>query len=225
MKTNKHSFFINRFSWYQWSIILLIPFVVIVLAALINDELVNIFDQWIGNPVLSLRNPSLTAFFVVLTDFGDIYYIAISLLLTSTFLIWKYKDYQAALWLVVQSLVGSVLLNQGLKLIFHRSRPLVEHLVEQGGYSFPSGHSMGSVICYGGILFLLSKKINNNLLRNSLFIIIVLLIFGVGLSRVYIGVHFSTDVIGGFSVGAAWLAFTTGTYPKWRNVFSKQKKL
>lgn len=225
MKTNKESSFINRFSWYQWSIVLLIPFIVIVLCALTNDNWVNSFDQWISNPILSLRNPVLTAFFVTITDFGDIYYIAISILLTSTFLIWKFKDYQAALWLAIQSLVGSVLLNQGLKLIFHRSRPLIEHLVEQGGYSFPSGHSMGSMICYGGILFLLSKKINHKIYRNSLFFIGALLIFVVGLSRIYIGVHFPTDVIGGFSVGAAWLTFTIGMYPRWRNTFNKKTKL
>ena len=225
MKTEKSSSFINRFSWYHWSLILLIPFIVIVLFAFTSDELIPIIDHWIGDPVLSLRNPNLTAFFVVLTDLGDVYYIALSLILVSTFLIWKYKDYQAALWLVVQTIVGAVLLNQGLKLIFHRSRPLVEHLVEQGGYSFPSGHSMGSIIGYGGILFLLSKRIANKTYRNSLFIIGALLIFGVGLSRIYIGVHFSTDVIGGFSVGAAWLAFTIGAYPKWRNAFSKKNTL
>ncbi|MBM6616055.1 phosphatase PAP2 family protein [Desemzia sp. RIT804] len=225
MEPNKESPFINRFSWYQWSIVLLIPFIVIVMCALINENWINNFDQWIGNPVLSLRNPALTAFFVAITDFGDIYYIAVSILFTSTFLIWKFKDYQAALWLVIQSLVGSVLLNQGLKLIFHRSRPLVEHLVEQGGYSFPSGHSMGAMICYGAILFLLTKKINHKIYRNSLFFIGALLIFIVGLSRIYIGVHFSTDVIGGFSVGAAWLAFAIGMYPKWRNTFNKKTKL
>lgn len=225
MKANKHSSFINRFSWYQWSILLLIPFIIIVLSALLNGEVINHFDQWIGDPILSLRNPNLTTFFVLLTDFGDTYYIALSILLTSTFLIWKYNDYQAVLWLVFQSLVGSVLLNQGLKLIFQRSRPLVEHLVEQGGYSFPSGHSMGSIICYGGILFLLSRKITKNFYRHVLFIIGFLLIFGVGISRIYIGVHFPTDILGGFSVGAAWLAFTIGTYPKWRMAFSKKNKL
>lgn len=225
MENNRHTSFKKRFAWYQWSLILLIPFLAIVLLAFINNEMVYAFDQWLGNPVLSLRNTTLSAFFIAVTDFGDVYYIAISILLTSAFLIWKYRDYQAALWLAVQSIVGSVLLNQGLKLIFHRSRPLVEHLVEQGGYSFPSGHSMGAMICYGGIVFLLSKKSTHKTYRNSLFIIGTAVIFIVGLSRIYIGVHFSTDVIGGFSVGAAWLAFTIGTYPKWRNAFSKKMKL
>lgn len=222
MNTNKHSSFKNRFSWYDWSIILAIPFIVIVLLVLTNVDLINDLDHSIGSFVLSLRNSVLSDFFIAITDFGDVYYIAFSILFTSVFLIWKYQDYHAALWLIIQSLVGSVLLNQGLKQVFHRSRPAVEHLVTQGGYSFPSGHSMGAMICYGGILFLLSKRVDHKTYRNSLFIIGTLLIFIIGLSRIYIGVHFFTDVIGGFSIGAAWIAFTIGTYPKWKTIFSKK---
>ena len=62
MKTEKGSSFINRFSWYHWSLILSIPFIVIVLFAFTSDELIPIIDHWIGGPVLSLRNPNLTAF-------------------------------------------------------------------------------------------------------------------------------------------------------------------
>ncbi|MEG0268287.1 MAG: phosphatase PAP2 family protein [Carnobacterium sp.] len=105
-------------------------------------------------------------------------------------------------------------MNLLVKIIFHRERPTIEHLVIQGGFSFPSGHSMGSLICYGGLAFLtfhLYKKSTPSLVVLLVTILFILLI---GLSRIYVGVHFPSDVIGGYLLGASWLTLMIGLFPK-----------
>lgn len=223
MTSTKFAPFIKRYPWYVWSFILLLPFIFIVLSGSISEDIIQFIDRSIGQPILSLRNPTLTPFFIFLTDLGGTIFLGLFVLLTAVLCAWRYKNRSAALWLVVQSVLGAGLLNQLLKVIFQRARPVIEHLVEQGGLSFPSGHSMGSMICYGGILFLLTKIIRQEKLRIGLFIFAAVLILLIGISRIYLGVHFATDVIGGFSAGAAWLSFTIGTYPKWKSFISRSK--
>ena len=222
MSSTKLTTFIKRYPWYVWSFILLLPFIFIVLSGSVSEAIIRFIDLSIGQPIVSLRNSSLTSFFIFLTDLGGTIFLGILVLLTAVLYAWKYKDRKTALWLIVQSILGAGVLNQLLKVVFQRARPVLEHLVEQGGYSFPSGHSMGSMICYGGILFLLSKVIHEKTLRLGLIFLGAVLILLIGISRIYLGVHFATDIIGGFSAGAAWLSFVIGIYPKWKTLIDRR---
>ena len=96
-------------------------------------------------------------------------------------------------------------LNEAFKVIFHRERPDILRLVEAGGFSFPSGHSMISMSFYGFIayLFYANMKSRWKYLIISMFSVIILLI---GISRIYLGVHYASDVLAGFSAGLTWLA-------------------
>ncbi|MMZ66269.1 putative undecaprenyl-diphosphatase YbjG [compost metagenome] len=100
-------------------------------------------------------------------------------------------------------------LNTLIKEILQRERPSLQHLVEAGGYSFPSGHAMISMGFFGTIfaIWTIERKIRGR----SLFLpcaLGVLLILLIGLSRVYLGVHFPTDIVGGYIAGIIWLVFT-----------------
>ena len=108
--------------------------------------------------------------------------------------------------------IGAGALNQIAKLIFQRTRPTIEHLVLQDGYSFPSGHSMASLICYGGIVFLIFHLTQKNWIRWTACLFAILLIIMVGISRIYLGVHFPSDVLGGFCLAGSWLSLTTAFY-------------
>ena len=109
------------------------------------------------------------------------------------------------------SAVNSALMTLIFKHIFVRSRPGHIRLVEQDGYSFPSGHSMISVCVYG-YLFYLARKIKNNVLRYIIRILLILLILSVGISRIYVGVHYPTDVIGGYLLGLIDVIFITEVF-------------
>ncbi|MDI6894898.1 MAG: amidase domain-containing protein [Bacillota bacterium] len=94
-----------------------------------------------------------------------------------------------------------------LKVLVHRPRPELPHLVSAGGYSFPSGHSFVSFVLYGYLVLLVGRLAPRwRWLRVPLLLVAV----GIGLSRVYLGVHYPSDVLGGWALGAAWLALTWG---------------
>jgi len=97
--------------------------------------------------------------------------------------------------------------NQMLKELFNRERPEFHRLIEIGEYSFPSGHAMNSLAIYGFILFLLMEKQQMNLFKRFIIVLVGLFIFLIGFSRIYVGVHYPFDVIGGFIIGSIWLLF------------------
>lgn len=104
---------------------------------------------------------------------------------------------------------GAGLLNQLLKAFFQRVRPdLVPSPFHLTSYSFPSGHSMGSIACYGMLAFVLMRLLRRRTHRALVALAAALLVFCVGLSRVYFGVHYPTDVAGGFLAGGTWLAIS-----------------
>jgi membrane-associated phospholipid phosphatase len=104
---------------------------------------------------------------------------------------------------------GAGLLNLLLKDLFERTRPaLFSGPIHLTTYSFPSGHAMGSIAAYGILAFVGARLAHNQLARVAIILIAALLVLCIGLSRVYFGVHYPTDVLGGFLAGAIWLAIS-----------------
>lgn len=110
------------------------------------------------------------------------------------------KRYFISKFLLVNTL-GSFIFNFLLKQIFNRTRPLDFKLVEQGGLSYPSGHSMVVMSMYLAIAYLMTKEERNPRQKRKVYIIASILILLMGISRLYLGVHWPTDVIGGFIMG------------------------
>lgn len=99
---------------------------------------------------------------------------------------------------------GAIILNNGLKLRFTRPRPtLWESLIQETSYSFPSGHALGSIVLYGSFAYLLARSYPSRspLIYGVASVIITL----IGLSRLYLGVHYPTDIIAGYIIGFLWL--------------------
>jgi len=112
--------------------------------------------------------------------------------------------------------VGTLLLNTGLKLIFHRARPDLAYLITTpSSFSFPSGHAMGSMGVMASVVVVLYAVRAPRPLRLLLTLLIGAFVLGVALSRVYFGVHYPSDVIGGQLGAAAWVSALTGWfYPR-----------
>ena len=96
-------------------------------------------------------------------------------------------------------------LNQLLKRILQRPRPTEFRIVEETGYSFPSGHSMVSMAFYGYLIYLIYKYVKNKYIKWSLIVLLSCLIVGIGTSRIYLGVHYTSDVLGGFLISGSYL--------------------
>ena len=110
---------------------------------------------------------------------------------------------------VVSNLVLIALLNNILKLIVRRDRPTGFRLIAETGYSFPSGHSMVSMAFYGYLIYLIYKNVRNKKLRWTLIACFSLLILIIGMSRIYLGVHYTSDVFAGFLFSLGYLVIYT----------------
>lgn len=123
---------------------------------------------------------------------------------------------RAALFMTIASL-GTLVLSTGLKLLFHRARPAdIEYLIRApSSFSFPSGHAMGSMGVLASTVVVLYAVGAPRPLRRIVSVLMALFVFGVALSRVYFGVHYPSDVVGGQLAAAAWVSALTGWfYPR-----------
>jgi undecaprenyl-diphosphatase len=135
-----------------------------------------------------------------------------NILLTAYFLfIRKHKWYSIKIPSIALS---SVMLMSLLKLMFTRPRPLVPLLEAAKGFSFPSGHAMSSVTFFGLLIYFTWQSKMNRYIRILIIICLVLLIFIIGFSRIYLRVHYASDVIGGFTAGIIWLTVSLWTIRK-----------
>lgn len=114
------------------------------------------------------------------------------------------KDKKTSI-LIWVNLVISTLLNQILKYIIQRPRPTEFRLIDESGYSFPSGHSMVSAAFYGFFIYLIYKNVKNKYLKWGLVSFLGFLIISIGVSRIYLGVHYTSDVLAGFLISISYL--------------------
>lgn len=118
--------------------------------------------------------------------------------------------------IAIASNLGIVtLLNILLKNILQRPRPTEYRIIDESGYSFPSGHSMVSMAFYGFIIYLIYKYIKNEYIKCFLITIISILIVTIGISRIYLGVHYTSDVLAGFLISIAYLILYTNIINKY----------
>ena len=146
--------------------------------------------------IYDLRNEDLTGIVILITHMADkLFIIALCIAL----LVIPYTRLTFGVPLSAGAL-GVTLLNQLLKHTIDRPRPDVIHLVEESGYSFPSGHSVTSFLFYGLAIWLVNRNIQNKTARIILTVLLAIPMFLVGPTRVYLGVHYPTDVLAGWCI-------------------------
>ncbi|SDN37631.1 undecaprenyl-diphosphatase [Fictibacillus solisalsi] len=162
------------------------------------------FDPVIIDAVRSYSSPAMDRIMLVFTEIGS--KLALGILVAAGMLwLWlKRKNIWGMLFFLI-AVGGGGLLNLILKGAFQRKRPHTDPIVEALGFSFPSGHAMGSLVYYGflGYLVVRSKRTAGiKFLWAFLFGAVIILI---GISRIYLGVHYPSDVIAGYAAGLVWL--------------------
>lgn len=202
-----------------------IPFAIIIILTLSGWESLTKIDYQISQYIYGWHSSNLDRTMTVITHLGDAITQTIITFITLITL-FIFKKWRTALWYGLTVLAGALLLNGAIKEFYMRARPSqIEPLVKIGGYSFPSGHSMGSMIVYGGLLFLIIRLIRSNYLKTLISLVIATVILLVGFSRVYLAVHFPSDVIGGFSLGLSWLTLSIALFGlKYTNIEIKNKR-
>ena len=178
-------------------ICLIIFFIFITTLVIFNK--INFIDSSVYNFLISFKNDSLTNFFRFVTKFSNVAFLVIFVLIV--LLILRNKD---AVF-VIFNLIFLRLLNYVIKVIIKRDRPNILRLIKIGEYSFPSGHAMISMGVYGYLIYLIYKKINNLYIKYLGIIILSLLIILIGISRIYLGVHYFSDVVAGYTLSLIYL--------------------
>jgi membrane-associated phospholipid phosphatase len=166
------------------------------------------FDQVIIQYVSNIRTEAITEVMKFITFLGGKTILTLLLIGSLIWLIVKRKNYWGAIFYII-AVAGGGLLNLGLKHWFGRIRPENSLIVEQG-FSYPSGHAMGSLIYYGFLGYLLVRSQRGKSIKVSLSMAFIALILLIGFSRIYLGVHYPSDVLAGFSAGTVWLLLCIG---------------
>ncbi len=190
----------------------------------VRDQEVFALDTWATPFLHGIASPGLDAFMNGLTDIGSIYVVPILFVAVVGWLIWR-RQFRAAAFITVAT-VGSLVLQGAMKPFFARPRPQLPWAQVLPDYSFPSGHTMNTVIFYGAVALVIWSIMGR---RAGLLAVGVaaILAFGVGVSRIYLGYHYLTDVVGGILAGIAWLLVVGAAFrarPTWRRWHSPRPR-
>lgn len=204
----------GRFSAGEWyGLNLTIGIVLLILALfyfgeivedLIDKETLFYLDFRVRSLVEGIISPEITRIMVDITNIGGVYLATLTLSIIALYLL--YKRCWWKLFALFLATGGGEAILIILKMLFHRPRPMPQ-LVATHGYSFPSGHAFSAMTIYGFLIYLTWKTDSSKLLRIIILPAFTLLIFLIGISRIYLNVHYLTDVLGGYASGFAWLVF------------------
>lgn len=163
------------------------------------------FDEVTRAAVHQFATPALTATMRGLSFVGS----TISLASATVFLFFWFmsRKWRREAWLLAITMLGAAILNTTLKLTFRRPRPVPFFgLTAPETFSFPSGHSLASFCFFGALAALVTARIDNRRTRLIIWISAALIVFSIGLSRIYLGVHYTTDVLAGFTAALIWIS-------------------
>jgi undecaprenyl-diphosphatase len=184
------------------------------IALLISGNKTVNFDNSFSSFIHNFYSPVLTSIMKFFTFIGSGVVIAVIVVLMMI-LFYTVLNHRTELVLFMGVLVGSALLNVLLKTIFHRARPIINRIIDVNGYSFPSGHAMAAFTLYGILTFLLWKHTPTHWGRSLLILCSAFMIIMIGVSRIYLGVHYPSDVLGGYLASATWLVLSISTYQRY----------
>lgn len=191
---------------YKWTIIVVMfPVALFIKLSkdLIYKELTS-FDKGVYVFASRYISDNMTEFMKMLSFLGSGWVLTgITSLIIA--LLWRNKKYIILGWMIASNLALSSLLNEIVKAFFQRPRPEILRLAEAIGYSFPSGHSMTGMSFYGFLIYLCIRHFKH-WLKYCTAVVLGLLVILIGISRIYLGVHYASDVVAGFSAGLVWLA-------------------
>lgn len=168
---------------------------------------VKLFDDSIISFLRLIENPFLDKIMLLVTELGSVWLLTVLSILTILILWVRFKDKWGILFFII-GIGGGGLLTKLLKYYYERGRPSINPEIDAIGYSFPSGHSMGSLIFYGFIAYFLIRSSFNKSLKWTIAILAIVLAGMIGFTRIYLGAHFPSDVIAGHLAGAFWLVLS-----------------
>ncbi|RDC63384.1 Undecaprenyl-diphosphate phosphatase [Adhaeribacter pallidiroseus] len=175
----------------------------------VNSDQLKRVDMEVSGAFFNIRNPLLSQCLFYLTKLGSIYGISTITIIAGVVLISRKRIIQLIGLFI--SVLGSGITMHYSKVYFHRERPLnIAYYIPENSFSFPSGHSTSIMAVLGILCYFIFLDIKKRPLRNVLITLGLSCIFLVGFSRIYLGVHFLTDVTAGFLLGFLWVLLGIG---------------
>jgi undecaprenyl-diphosphatase len=202
-------------------VLVTVPFATLVFQVIVkgpvttlDSSVANHLNDWVHN------SPTVLRVLDVITNIGKPITLFVIVTAAVAYLLWR-RRIRLALYLVVTSVVGG-LIDTAVKILVNRPRPVVDHPIATAlGKSFPSGHAMSATVTYGALALVFLPVLPRRW-RPVALGFVVLLVLAIGSSRLFLGVHFVSDVIGGFVLGLAWLAASTAAFSIWRTEEGKK---
>jgi len=161
------------------------------------------FDSVVRMWVHGFASPAVTTLMRIITDMGSVGLAVVLVIAIGLFLT---KGWTRAVGWLLLSVLGATVLSVTLKYGFHRPRPVPFFGAVPHSYSFPSGHSLFSFCIYGTLAGLINARVRGLWLRIVVWAIAALLVIAIGLSRIYLGVHYPSDVIAGYLAAMVWVS-------------------
>ena len=170
----------------------------------VEEETLRI-DQLFIDFTSFIQSDGLDCLFSLITELGSVWFLTVGSIIVGVILLF-YKDNRIWRFLYFAvTMIGIFILTTGLKNLFERERPNILEQYDGTGFSFPSGHSTSPIVFYGFIIYLIIRSRFHLSIKWMVGIVLILLILLIGFSRIYLGVHYASDVIGGFTIGFTWL--------------------
>lgn len=195
---------------FKWIILFILLLIVLAIIEDVFDKEIMKLDIMGYGLISSLINPSVTPIAIIITNLGG----AIAVILLTVIFCILINNKKISFTILLNVVIATIL-NILLKNIIQRPRPDDFRLISETGYSFPSGHSMVSMAFYGFLIYLSIKYLKNRKLKVILITSLSILIILIGISRIYLGVHYTSDVIAGFLISACYLIVYTSLVKKY----------
>jgi len=172
---------------------------------MLREAFDSIIDSWMSERIVFLWSPFLNKAMIFITSIASPLALSILSVAVLSVLIYKKRFHQSLLFLI--GMIGGLMLGLLIKSIVHRARPQ-NTLVEAAGYSFPSGHASMALIFFSLVIYLFKNDIKSVIPKYSFIIGNITLFLLIGFSRVYLNVHWFSDVMAGFFLGLFWLTLS-----------------